>query len=62
MTAPALGYCDGCGRLKQLRADGTVPRHYHAITVSRRVVPLLGRGRVRRRCSGSGRPPRRRAP
>lgn len=54
-----LGTCDGCAGLKRLRDDGTVPVHYLGLRVSRRVVPVVGKGRVRRRCPGSGRAPRR---
>jgi hypothetical protein len=53
-----LGTCDGCAGLKRLRDDGTVPVHYLAIPVSRRAIPAVGAGRVRRRCPGSGWPPR----
>lgn len=53
------GTCDGCAGLKRLRDDGTVPTHYLAIPVSRRAVRTVGAGRVRRRCPGSGKPPRR---
>jgi hypothetical protein len=53
------GTCDGCGRLKRLDQAGRIVTHLFAIDVSRRVVPTVGKGRVRRRCPGSGRPPRR---
>jgi hypothetical protein len=56
------GLCDACARLKRLRADGTIPLHYLAIPVSRKAVPSVGRGRVRRRCPGSGKLPRRVSP
>jgi hypothetical protein len=32
--------------------------HYLSINVSARAIQAVGVGRVRRRCSGSGRPPR----
>jgi hypothetical protein len=54
------GVCDGCGKLKKLDQAGHVIGHYYAITVSRSAVRTVGAGRVRRRCPGSGRPPRRR--
>jgi hypothetical protein len=54
-----LGTCDGCGKLKKLDQAGNVIGHYYAITVSRSAVRTVGAGRVRRRCPGSGRPPRR---
>jgi hypothetical protein len=54
-----LGTCDDCAGLKRLRDDGTVPTHYLAIPVSRRAVRTVGAGRVRRRCPGSGKQPRR---
>jgi hypothetical protein len=57
-----LGTCDGCAGLKRLRDDGTVPVHYLSIPVSRRAVRTIGAGRVRRRCPGSGKPPRRAEP
>jgi len=54
-----LGVCDGCAGLKRLRDDGTVPLHMIGIPVSRRAVRTVGAGRVRRRCPGSGKAPRR---
>lgn len=57
MTA---GTCDGCGRVRRLTVDGLVPVHYLTLPVSNRAVRTVGAGRVRRRCPGSGRPPRRR--
>jgi hypothetical protein len=55
----SLGACDGCGKLKKLDQAGAVVGHYYAISVSRRAVATVGRGRVRRRCPGSGKRPRR---
>ena len=57
-----LGTCDGCAGLKRLRDDGTVPIPYVDIPVSRRGVRTVGTGQVRRRCPGSGKPPRRAEP
>jgi hypothetical protein len=57
-----LGTCDGCAGRKRLRDDSTVPIHYLAIPVSRRAVRTSGGGPGRRRCPGSGQPPRRREP
>jgi hypothetical protein len=54
-----LGTCDGCAGLKELRGDGLIPLHYVGIPVSRRAVRTVGTGRVRRRCPGSGKAPRR---
>jgi hypothetical protein len=54
-----LGICDACARLQRLREDGTVSRHFIAIPVSARAVRSVGAGRVRRRCPGSGKAPRR---
>lgn len=54
-----VGVCDGCGGLKRLRDDGTVPLHMLAIVVSARAVRSVGAGRVRRRCPGSLKQPRR---
>jgi hypothetical protein len=57
-----LGICDGCTGLKQLREDGLIPIHHLSIPVSRRAVRTVGRGKVRRRCPGSEKAPRRREP
>jgi|SoiMethySBSTD1v2_1073268.scaffolds.fasta_scaffold82986_3 hypothetical protein len=54
-----LGTCDACGKLKKLDQHGSVTGHYYAITVSRSAVRTVGAGRVRRKCSGSGKAPRR---
>lgn len=54
-----LGTCDGCAGLKRLRGDGTVPVHYIAIPVSVKAIHAAGARRVRRRCPGSGKQPRR---
>jgi hypothetical protein len=58
VDAVTTGTCDGCARVKRLTDDGLVPVHYLAIDVSRRAITTVGAGRVHRRCSGSGRPPR----
>jgi hypothetical protein len=55
----SLGICDGCAGLKRLRDDGTVPIHMLGIPVSRRAITSVGKGRVKRRCPGSGKRPRR---
>jgi hypothetical protein len=60
--APATGTCAYCARVKRLDPAGLVVRHLLAIDVSRRAVPHVGAGRVRRRCGGSGRPPRQAPP
>jgi hypothetical protein len=52
------GTCDWCGRVKRLDQRGLVVVHMLAIDVSRRAVATVGAGRVRRRCGGSGKPPR----
>lgn len=54
-----LGTCSYCARLKKLDHDGLVVAHYIAINVSRSAVRTVGAGRVRRKCSGSGKAPRR---
>ena len=54
-----LGTCAYCARLKKLDGDGLVVGHYLAIPVSRSAVRYTGAGRVRRRCQGSGKAPRR---
>jgi hypothetical protein len=53
-----LGLCDSCARLTRLSSDGKIPVHYLALPVSNRAIRTVGAGRVRRRCPGSGRPPR----
>jgi hypothetical protein len=54
-----IGTCDGCAGKKRLRDDGLVPIHMIGIPVSRRAVTSVGKGRVRRRCPGSLKRPRR---
>ena len=54
-----LGTCDGCAGLKRLRDDGTIPVHMLSIPVSARAIRTVGAGRVRRRCPGSLKRPRR---
>jgi hypothetical protein len=54
----AVGTYQHCGRHKRLDERGLVVVHMLAIDVSRRAVTAVGAGRVRRRCSGSGRLPR----
>lgn len=54
----AVGTCAYCARQWKLDGEGNLVVHLLRIDVSRRAVPSVGRGRVRRRCSGSGRPPR----
>jgi hypothetical protein len=57
MTA---GTCDGCGKVRRLNDDGRIPRHYIKLSVSRRVIPVVGgKATVTRLCSGSGKVPRR---
>jgi hypothetical protein len=56
MSAHAL--CAHCSTLKKLTSAGTVERHYLTFDVSRSAVPSLGKGRVKRLCQGSGKPPR----
>jgi hypothetical protein len=51
--------CAYCARLKRLDGDGLVVVHYLAINVSRSAVRTVGAGRVRRKCGGSGKAPRR---
>jgi hypothetical protein len=54
-----LGTCAYCARLKRLDGDGLMVVHYIGIPVSRSAVKVVGAGRVRRKCSGSGKAPRR---
>lgn len=53
------GSCDACARVKRLDAQGLVRAHYIAIRVSHSAVRTVGAGRVRRKCQGSGKAPRR---
>jgi hypothetical protein len=53
------GTCSFCARLRPVTRGGVIALHYLALDVSARVVPVAGRGRLRRRCPGSHRPPRR---
>jgi hypothetical protein len=57
-----VGVCDGCAGMKRLTGAGLIPTHYIGIPVSARAVRSVGRGRVKRRCPGSGKAPRRREP
>jgi glutaredoxin len=52
------GHCDYCARTKRLDQQGRIVVHYLSIPVSAKAIRAVGAGRVRRRCSGSGRPPR----
>jgi len=56
------GTCDACARRKVLRGDGTVPAHYLTLDVSRKATTTVGAARVKRRCPGSGRAPRKERP
>jgi hypothetical protein len=58
-AALATGTCPYCARRKRLDHAGRLPCHYLTIPVTRRAVPTVGAGRVRRRCPGSGKQPRR---
>jgi hypothetical protein len=55
----SLGLCDACARLKRLTTDNLLPTHYLALPVSNRAIHDVGTARVRRRCPGSGKVPRR---
>jgi hypothetical protein len=52
------GRCDYCARTKPLDQHGRIVTHYLTIPVSAKAIRAVGAGRVRRRCSGSGRLPR----
>jgi hypothetical protein len=54
-----LGLCDACAKLKRLTTEGVLPVHYIGIAVSARAVRSVGAGRVKRRCPGSLKAPRR---
>ncbi len=53
-----VGVCDGCGGLKRLRDDGSVPIHMIGIPVSAKAIHTVGARRVKRRCPGGGQRPR----
>jgi hypothetical protein len=53
-----IGRCDACARTKRLDPHGRIVVHYLTIPVSAKAARAVGTGRVRRRCPGSGRPPR----
>ena len=50
--------CDYCARLKPVDQHGRIVVHFVAIPVSAKAIPAVGAGRVRRKCGGSGKPPR----
>jgi glutaredoxin len=52
------GHCDYCARTKRLDQHGRIVVHYLTIPVSAKAIRAVGAGRVRRRCGGSGKPPR----
>jgi hypothetical protein len=52
------GLCTYCAQSKRLDAHGLVVTHYLSIPVSAKAIRSVGAGRVRRRCQGSGKPPR----
>jgi hypothetical protein len=54
----AIGVCAYCARLKRLDGGGLVLSHYLTIPASAKAIGAVGAGRVRRRCPGSGQPPR----
>jgi hypothetical protein len=51
--------CTHCARVRKLDQHGLVVTHYLTIPVSRPALKVVGAGRVRRKCSGSGKAPRR---
>jgi hypothetical protein len=53
------GICPSCGALRRLGQDGVLVHHHYSIKVSVRAVKVVGAGKARRPCPGSGRPPRR---
>jgi hypothetical protein len=52
------GHCAYCARTKRLDQHGRIVAHFLTIPVSAKAIRAVGAGRVRRRCAGSGRPPR----
>jgi hypothetical protein len=53
------GLCPNCGGLKRLDEAGVLVFHHYRLDISRRAVKMVGQGRIKRRCPGSGQPPRR---
>jgi hypothetical protein len=56
------GHCDYCARTKPLDRHGRIVAHYLTIPVSAKAIRAVGASRVRRRCPGSGKQPRRAEP
>jgi hypothetical protein len=56
----SLGICPACGALRQLIEGCVLASHQYVIEVSAKAIHAAGSRRVRRRCPGSGQPPRRR--
>jgi hypothetical protein len=52
------GLCDACARTKRLDPRGRIVVHYLTIPVSAKAIHAVGSARARRKCPGSGRPPR----
>ncbi len=50
--------CSACGAMVRLTAAGNLAQHAYTLTVSRKAIHSLGKGRVRQPCPGGGRPPR----
>jgi hypothetical protein len=59
VRANGIGVCDGCAGTKRLTGAGLIPTHYIGIPVSARAIRSVGAARVRRRCPGSLKAPRR---
>lgn len=55
-AAADLVVCRYCQAKVRVRGDGRLPIHHLTLPVSKRAVPAVGTGTVKRRCSGSGRP------
>jgi hypothetical protein len=55
----SLGICDACAKLKRLDQAGALVLHHVTIRVSAKAIRPAPTDRVRRRCPGSGKPPRR---
>lgn len=51
--------CPDCGALVRVVDGPLLAKHTYTIPVSRRAIPAAGgKGRAKRRCPGSGQPPR----
>ena len=60
MVAVTHARCPDCGALVRVVDGPVLAKHNFTIPVSKRAIPAAGgRARAKRKCSGSGKPPRR---